>query len=143
MSSCLSINLICLFLLFTNLIFHNFYNFFLIFLLLLKFKFWIQHFDISYKTDLIWYNSNIFISYYHFELYFLQSLAILKNGQWNNNDPLFTSSDNLFILVSKPRRLLSAGLKPVLSQNEKAWIASNFREFFTNIELKILKLIPD
>ena len=39
-------------------------------------------------------------------------------------------------------RLLSAGLEPVLSQTEKACIASNYRQFSTNIKIKIIKLKP-
>ena len=39
-------------------------------------------------------------------------------------------------------RLLSAGLEPVLSQTEKACIASNYRQFSTNIKINIIKLIP-
>ena len=39
-------------------------------------------------------------------------------------------------------RLLSAGLEPVLNQTEKSCIASNYRQFSTNIKIKIIKLIP-
>ena len=39
-------------------------------------------------------------------------------------------------------RLLSAGLEPVLSQTEKACIASNYRQFSTNIKIIIIKLKP-
>ncbi len=40
-------------------------------------------------------------------------------------------------------RLLPAGLEPVLiSQTEKSCIASNYRQFSTNIKIKIIKLIP-
>ncbi len=38
--------------------------------------------------------------------------------------------------------LLSAGLELVLSQTEKSCIASNYRQFSTNIKIKIIKLIP-
>ncbi len=37
-------------------------------------------------------------------------------------------------------RLLSAGLEPVLSQTEKACTGSNYRQFSTNIKIKIIKL---
>ena len=39
-------------------------------------------------------------------------------------------------------RLISAGLEPVLRLTEKSCIASNYRQFFTNIEIKIIKVIP-
>ncbi len=39
-------------------------------------------------------------------------------------------------------RLLSAGLEPVLSQTEKACIEPNYRQFSTNIKIKIIKLKP-
>ncbi len=39
-------------------------------------------------------------------------------------------------------RLLSAGLAPVLNQTEKSCIASNYRQFSTNIKRKIIKLKP-
>ena len=39
-------------------------------------------------------------------------------------------------------RLLSAGLEPVLNQTEKSCIASNYRQFSTNIKIKFIKLIP-
>jgi len=35
----------------------------------------------------------------------------------------------------------SAGLKPVLSQTEKSCKAPNYRQFSTNIKIKIIKLI--
>ena len=35
-------------------------------------------------------------------------------------------------------RLLSTGLEPVLSQTEKSCIASNYRQFSTNIKIKII-----
>ena len=38
-------------------------------------------------------------------------------------------------------RLLSAGLEPVLSQTEKSCIASNYRQFSTNIKINIIILI--
>ena len=38
-------------------------------------------------------------------------------------------------------RLLSAGLETVLSQTEKSCMASNYRQFSTNIKIKIIKLI--
>ena len=37
-------------------------------------------------------------------------------------------------------RLISAGLEPVLSNTEKSCIASYYRQFFTNIKIKIMKL---
>ena len=40
-------------------------------------------------------------------------------------------------------RLLSAGLELVLGQIEKSCIVSNYRQFSTNIKIKIIKLIPD
>ncbi len=36
-------------------------------------------------------------------------------------------------------RLLSSGLEPILSQS---CIASNYRQFYTNIKIKIIKLKP-
>ena len=46
-------------------------------------------------------------------------------------------------MASKPiTDLLSAGLEPVLSQTEKLCIASNYRQFSTNIKIKIIRLIP-
>ncbi len=39
-------------------------------------------------------------------------------------------------------RLLSTGLKPVFSQTEKSSIAFSYRQFSTNINIKIIKLIP-
>ena len=39
-------------------------------------------------------------------------------------------------------RLISAGLGPVLSHTDKSCIASYFRQFFTNIIISIIKLIP-
>ena len=49
----------------------------------------------------------------------------------NNNFPVWLRN-----------RLLSAGLEPVLSKTEKACIASNYRQFSTNIKIKIIKLKP-
>ena len=39
-------------------------------------------------------------------------------------------------------RFKSDGLEPVFSHTEKSCIASNYRKFFTNIKIKITKLIP-
>ena len=39
-------------------------------------------------------------------------------------------------------RLISVGLKQVLSHTEKSCIASYYRKFFTNIKIKIMKLTP-
>ena len=39
-------------------------------------------------------------------------------------------------------RKLSAGLESDLSQTEKSCIASNYRQFSTNIKIKIIKLKP-
>ena len=44
-------------------------------------------------------------------------------------------------LVWFRNRLLSGGLEPVLSQTEKSYITSNYRQFSTNIKIKIIKLI--
>ncbi len=38
--------------------------------------------------------------------------------------------------------MASAGLEPVLSQTEKSFIESNYKQFSTNIKIKIIKLIP-
>ena len=38
-------------------------------------------------------------------------------------------------------QLLSAGLEPVLSQTEKSCISYNYRQFSTNFNIKIIKLI--
>ncbi len=38
--------------------------------------------------------------------------------------------------------LLSTVLKPILSQTEKSCIASNHRQFCTNIKIKFIKLKP-
>ena len=37
--------------------------------------------------------------------------------------------------------MISAGLEPVLSHTEKSCIASYYRQFFTNIKIKITRLI--
>ncbi len=51
---------------------------------------------------------------------------------------------NIHIIIHLPvwlrNRLLSAGLETVLRQTEKACIASNYRQFSTNIKIKIIKL---
>ena len=47
-----------------------------------------------------------------------------------------------FIPVWLRNRLLSAGLEPVLSLTEKSCVASNYRQFSTNIKIKIIKLKP-
>ena len=39
-------------------------------------------------------------------------------------------------------RLISAGLEPVLSHTETSCISSYYRQFYTNIRIKILKLKP-
>ena len=39
-------------------------------------------------------------------------------------------------------QLLSAGFEQVLSQTENSCIALNYRQFSTNIKIKIIKLIP-
>ena len=46
----------------------------------------------------------------------------------------------LYFPVWLRNRLLSAGLEPILSQTEKSCIASNYRQFSTNIKIKIIKL---
>ena len=38
-------------------------------------------------------------------------------------------------------RLISAELKPIISHTEKSCIASYYREFSTNIKIKIIKLM--
>ena len=43
---------------------------------------------------------------------------------------------------STQNRLLTAGLESFLSQTEISRITSNYRQFSTNIEIKIIKLIP-
>ncbi len=45
---------------------------------------------------------------------------------------------NVFSIPVRLRnRLLSTGLEPVLSQTEKSCIASNYRQFSTNVKIKI------
>ena len=54
----------------------------------------------------------------------------------------------LILFTGKPfpvwlrNRLISDGLEPVLSQTEKSCIAPYYREFFTKIKIKNIKLIP-
>ncbi len=48
----------------------------------------------------------------------------------------------MFFQVLLRNRLLSTGLESVLSQTEKSCIASNYRQFSTNIKIKIIKLKP-
>ncbi len=47
-----------------------------------------------------------------------------------------------FFPVWLRNRLLSVGLESVLSQTGKSRIASNSRQFSTEIKIKIMKLIP-
>ena len=47
-----------------------------------------------------------------------------------------------FFPVWLRNRLKSAGLEPVLSYTKKAGIALYYRYFFTNIKIKIIKLLP-
>ena len=41
--------------------------------------------------------------------------------------------------VGLPNRLISAGLEPVQSHTEKSYIKSYYRQFSTNIKIKIIK----
>ena len=54
----------------------------------------------------------------------------------------FFQSCGQYFPVWLRNRLLSTGLEPVLSQTEKSFVASNQRQFSTNIKIKIIKLIP-
>ena len=47
-----------------------------------------------------------------------------------------------FILVLLRKRLISDGLEPVLRYTERSCTASNYRQFSTNINIKIVKLLP-
>ena len=40
-------------------------------------------------------------------------------------------------------RLISAGLDPVLRHTEKSCIASHYRQFFKNLDIVIVKSIPE
>ena len=43
--------------------------------------------------------------------------------------------------VGNQNRLLSTGLEPVFSQTEKSCIASNYRQFYMNVKIEIIKSI--
>ncbi len=51
-------------------------------------------------------------------------------------------TNEVIIYISSMDAKLSARLESVLSQTEKSCIASNYRQSFTNIKIKIIKLIP-
>ncbi len=51
---------------------------------------------------------------------------------------------SIYVITAFPvwlrNRLLSAGLEPVLTQTEKLCIASDYKQYSTNIKIKIIKL---
>ena len=56
--------------------------------------------------------------------------------------PFRNTSHFSFFPLWLRNRLMSAGLEPVFSHTEKSCIALYYRQFFTNIKMKIIKLIP-
>ena len=56
--------------------------------------------------------------------------------------PFQNTSHFSFFQLWLRNRLMSAGLEPVFSHAEKSCIALYYRQFFTNIKIKIIKLIP-
>ena len=55
---------------------------------------------------------------------------------------IFVPNTILWFPVWLRNRMISAELEPVLSYTEKLCIASYYRQFFTNIKVKIIKLKP-
>ncbi len=48
----------------------------------------------------------------------------------------------MYFPVWPSTRLVSAGLEPVLSHTEKSCIATNYRQFFTNFKMNIMRFKP-
>ena len=88
------------------------------------------------KRGRVWKNSTTFLSKIIFVKKCIARFALsLSLSSW------VVIMSIIFIPVWLPNRLISAGLEPVLSHTKISCIASNYRQFFTNIKIKTIKLI--